>query len=142
MYCFLLCLRYHGLCLAEAPGCISDSPSSPVESFNSHLLHARNRAQMSLDTYRCPSLAPPVHSQAQLHCPRSAWSAPVGSVSASSLRPALCRTENQVVCEEALQRLFLRSKEGTPVCVLQDKPQTQAAAGLSCWGVETCAVGL
>lgn len=140
----LFCLRHHGLCLAEAPGCISDSASGPVEPFSSHLLHAvRKCVQMPLLAHCRPSLVPSVHSQAQRRHPRSVWAAvPVGSVSVSSLCPAVCRTENQVVCEEALQGLFLCSKEGTLVCVLQDTPQTQAEAGLSCWRVEKCAVGL
>lgn len=55
-------------------------------------------------------------------------------MSASSLHPALCRDENQIVPEEALQRLFYCSAKGAFVCVLQDKSETQAEAGLKCKG--------
>ncbi|KAM3597044.1 uncharacterized protein V6R79_025262 [Siganus canaliculatus] len=55
----------------------------------------------------------------------------VGTVSASYLCPALSWHENQVCPEEALQRLFLCSSEGPFVCVLQDKSQTQAEAGIN-----------
>ena len=94
---------------------------------------------MSLHPHRSSPLPAPVTSQSLLHpapldwllC--SMWTIFVGTVSASSLHPALSRDENQVCPEEALQRVFLCSTEGTFVCVLQDKSETQAEAGLNCW---------
>ncbi|KAF3833698.1 hypothetical protein F7725_024902 [Dissostichus mawsoni] len=84
------------------------------------------RLQKSLQPLHSSTHAPPVVGQSQLHPVLlvrllvSVWILSVGTVSASPLQPALCRHENQVCPEEALQRLFLCPAAGALVCFLQD----------------------
>ena len=129
----------HGSSSAEAPGYLPDSTSGPDDPFQSCLFVSSQCLPVPLHACCCPSLSSPANSRSPLHPaplawpPRSVWTIFVGIVSASSLHPALCGNEDQVRLEKALQRLLLCPQEGTPVCVLQDKPKTQAEAGLNCW---------
>ena len=59
------------------------------------------------------------------------WGHPAGPLSAARLLPAKRGNEDQDRPEKTLQRLLHRATQGTLVCVLQDKPQAQAEAGLS-----------
>lgn len=141
MYRSLCSHRQHGLRLAEALRCIPDSTSGPAESLGSHLLRAIGECVQMCVHAHCPSLAP-ASSEGHLGGACSARLVSAGSVSVSSLRPALCGNENKDVAEEALHQLLLCSKEGTLVRLLQDASQTQAEAGLSCGRVETRALRL
>lgn len=132
-------LSYHGAPPLEAPGFLPDPPSGPDDPVKSELLLTSSKClQMSLHPHHSSTHTAPVVTKNQLHpaplhrllC--SVWTICCGTVSASSLHPALCRDENQVVPEEALQRLFYCSTEGAFVRVLQDKSETQAEAGLKC----------
>lgn len=133
-------LCHHGAPPLEAPGHLPDSPSGPDEPVKSDLLLTSSLClQVPLHPHHSPPQPAPVTGQASLRpaplarllC--SVWAVSAGTVSASSLRPALCRDENQVCPEEALQRLFHCSAERASVCVLQDKSEAQAEAGLKCW---------
>lgn len=107
---------------AETPGFC---PGSPNECFQGLLASCSQMLQQTPDSP--PSAAASIQL---LRPPGSGCHLSAGAVSASSLHPADSRDENQVRPEATLQRLFLRSEEGAPVCVLQDQPQTQAEAGM------------
>lgn len=140
--CVSLCsVGHHGTPPPEAPGFLHDSPSGSNERVKPDLLLTSSKCfQMPLHPHHSSPLTAPVSSQNQGTPGLVTWALcsvctiSVGTMSASSVHPPLCRDENQVRTEEALQRLFFCSAEGAFVCVLQDKSQTQAEAGLKCIG--------
>lgn len=131
----LIRLWRHGVPPVEAPGHLP-GPDQPLDS-DLHFT-CSHRLQMSAHPHHSSPHSAAVIGQGQLNpdpfhlflC--SVRIIAVGTVWAPSLHPALCGDENQVCPEEALQRLFLCPTEGTHVHILQDKPKTQAEAGLKC----------
>ena len=124
----------HGVPPLEAPGFLPDPTGGPDEPVKSDLLFTRSeRLQKCLQPLHSSTHAPPAVDQSQLHPVLlvSVWILSVGTVSASPMQPALCRHEDQVCPEEALQGLFLCPAAGAFVCLLQDPPETQAEAGIT-----------
>lgn len=138
---FASSLRHHGTTTSKTPGFQPNSPSGSSEPTKSDpVVASHQRLQTPLHPHGGSTHPVPVTGQRHLHpdpfawlLHPSSWNITLGTVSASRLHPALSWDENQVIFEEALQRLFLCQTEGPSVCLLQDKSEAQAEAGLMGW---------
>lgn len=126
----LCSICHHGTHRLQTPGFYLFSPTGPDDVFPN-----TSCFQMPLQPYHCPSCTC-VFSEKKFHpvllmqSHPWIWSVSVEAVSTCPLHPALCRNENEICSEEALQRLFLCCEEGASVRVLQNKSKTQTKAGL------------